>query len=66
MSVKMFMFGIALQTEKEYYIKKLEAESKLVSQLRCQTDSRDVNDQEISDLHQQLNDLQVFTAYSIF
>ena len=48
------------QTENESYRKKLEKESKLVSDLRHQmTVAADEKEQEIHDLHQQLTDLQV-------
>jgi len=54
------------QAEKESYIKKLEAESKRVSQLRREIRGVDTKDQEIHDLHQRLTDLQVLTLFSIF
>ena len=47
-------------------MKQLEAESKLVSELRCQIHDSDTQDQETRDLHQRLTDLQVLIVYTVY
>jgi len=57
--IEILFFGINLQAEKESYMKKLEKESKLLSQLKYQVSIADTKEQEIHELHQQLTNLQV-------
>jgi len=47
-------------------MKQLEAESKLVSELRRQIHNSDTQDHETRNLHQRLTDLQVLIIYSVF
>ena len=60
---EILFFVIGSQAEKESYMKKLENESKLVSQLRQQLNIAATKEKEICDLEQQISDLQVFCLF---
>jgi len=57
--VRKSIFDIGLQAEKESYVRKLEAESNKVSELRLQMGIASENDKEPRERRHQLTDLQV-------